>query len=54
MSGQMGKDSALLGVVVSKEMKAKIQKVAKKEGRSASNWIRFHIEKLLEQHGAKG
>ncbi len=54
MKGERGKDSAVIQAVVTKEMKARLKEVAAKEGRTESNWVRFHISRLLEQHGAKG
>ncbi|QYY35151.1 hypothetical protein K0V07_12700 [Ruficoccus sp. ZRK36] len=35
-------------------MKERLKEVARSEGRTESNWVRFHISQLLEQHGAKG
>lgn len=54
MPGLRGKDSYVIQAVVDENMKKQVKEIAKSEGRTESNWLRFHIQKLLEQHVAKG
>ncbi|QYY35164.1 hypothetical protein [Ruficoccus sp. ZRK36] len=49
----MGKDSAKIQVVVDKKFKKRIEEAARRDGRSASNWMRFLAERALESMAPK-
>ncbi|QYY35165.1 hypothetical protein [Ruficoccus sp. ZRK36] len=49
MSGSRGKDSDHIGVIISKELKAKVREVAAKEDRTMSQWIALLVREEVEK-----
>ena len=43
----LGKESVKIQVIISKEDRQKIEKLAKKENRSVSNWVYDKMKKYL-------
>ena len=43
----------LLGISMSKDLKARIKQAADKEKRPMANWCAFHLERLLDQMDAE-